>query len=50
MNDPRIHSLVMRFLALVGLGFSVNDAFDTVMGRDAYGRLAGELYDSLRGV
>lgn len=34
--------------ALVAGGFTVREAFDTVMGPGGYEKLAGEVYDQLR--
>jgi len=46
MNTSPVIS--MRILAFVALGFTVNEAFDAVLGAGAFQKMAGELFENLR--
>jgi hypothetical protein len=45
-NSKEIISL--RILALLTAGLTMQQAFDAVMGKGAYAKIAGEVYDALR--
>jgi hypothetical protein len=37
-----------RILAAVGMGATLREAFDAVLGAGAFEKMAGEVYDALR--
>lgn len=38
-----------KILSLISTGMSLSEAFDAVLGAGAYLKLAGEVYEGLRG-
>lgn len=46
---PKQAIISAKILKLVAEGINLRDAFDAVLGQGAFEKLAGEIYDELRG-
>lgn len=49
MNITKSETITRRILTLVAAGMTLPAAFDAVLGAGAHAKMAGELYDALRG-